>query len=98
MMKIKVDAETDEQQKTQLTLEWNVHKVQAERSYQQLKEDAAYAKSHQGTEMLTFDLEKSLPTPVLSTYGSCVLQAAALDLQPWDPQQRHRPCKHEYVG
>jgi hypothetical protein len=68
-MKVQVDAESDDSRKTQLTLEWELHKIQAEKSYQQLKEDAAYAKSHQNTEMLTFDLEKSLPTPVLS----CVL-------------------------
>lgn len=66
-MKVQVDAESDESRKTQLTLEWELHKVQAERTYQQLKEDAAYAKSHEDTEMLTFDLEKSLPTPVLTT-------------------------------
>ena len=66
-MKVQVNAESDDSRKTQLTLEWELHKIQAEKSYQQLKEDAAYAKSHQNTEMLTFDLEKSLPTPVLTT-------------------------------
>ena len=66
-MKIKVKAESDESRKRELTLEWELHKVQAESSYQQLKEDAAYVKSHRDTEMFTFDLEKSLPTPVLST-------------------------------
>ena len=66
-MKIKIDAESDESRIRDLTLEWECHKVQAESSYQQLKEDAAYAKSHSDTEMFTFDLEKSLPTPVLST-------------------------------
>ena len=66
-MKVKVDAESDESRKRQLNLEWELHKVQAESSYQKLKEDAAYAKSHRDTEMFTFDLEKSLPTPVLTT-------------------------------
>ena len=66
-MKIKVDAESDESRKRQLTFEWELHKVQAECSYQKLKEDTAYAKSHRDTEMFTFDLEKSLPTPVLTT-------------------------------
>ena len=66
-MKIKVDAEFDESCKRDLTLKWELHEVQAESSYQQLKEDSAYAKSHRDTEMFTFDLEKSLPTPVLST-------------------------------
>ena len=66
-MKIKVEAESDESRKIQLNLEWELHKVQAESSYQKLKEDAAYAKSHRDTEMFTLDLEKSLPTPVLTT-------------------------------
>lgn len=39
--KIKVDAESDESHKRDLTLEWKLHKVQAESSYQQLKEDSA---------------------------------------------------------
>ena len=66
-MKIKIDAESDESRIRDLTLEWECHKVQGESSYQRLKEDAAYAKSHSDTEMFTFDLEKSLPTPILST-------------------------------
>ena len=66
-MKVKVDVESDESQKRELILEWEVHKVQAEASYQWLKEDAAYAKSRSDTVMFTFDLEKSLPTPVLTT-------------------------------
>ena len=41
--------------------------VAAENTYQKLDEDAAYAKAHEDTKMLTFDLEKSLPTPILST-------------------------------
>lgn len=32
--------------KRQLTLEWDLHKVQVESSYHQLKEDTAYSKSH----------------------------------------------------
>ena len=66
-MKVKVDAESDESWKRELTLEWEVHKVQAEASYQWLKEDAAYAKPRSDTEMFTFNLEKSLHTPVLTT-------------------------------
>ena len=66
-MKVQIDAESDESQKRQLTLELELHQVQAEGSYQKLKEDAAYSKSHPEVEMLTFDLEKSLPTPVLTT-------------------------------
>ena len=65
-MKVKVQAESDPEKKTQLNLEWELHKIKAQGSYQRPKEDAAYAKSHGDTEMITFDLEKSLPTPVLS--------------------------------
>ena len=66
-MKVRVDAKNNPSQKRQLNLEWDIHKIQAEGSYQKLNEDAIYAKSHADTEMLTFHLEKSLPTPVLST-------------------------------
>ena len=66
-MKVKVDAESDESCRRQVNLEWELHKVRAENSYQKLKEDAAYAKCHRETEMFRFDLEKSLPTPVLTT-------------------------------
>ena len=45
-MKVKIDAESDESRKRDLTLVWELHKVQAESLYQQLKEDAAYAKSY----------------------------------------------------
>ena len=65
--KVKVDAEDDPTLKEQLTLEWMLHKIQAEVGYNSLKEYSAYAKCHNDTELLTFDLEKSLPTPVLST-------------------------------
>ena len=64
---MKVDAKDDPTLKEQLTLEWTLHKIQAEVGYNSLKEDSAYAKCHNDTELLTFDLEKSLPTPVLST-------------------------------
>ena len=42
-MKVKVDTKSDESRKRQLNLEWELHKVQAENSFQKLKEDAAYA-------------------------------------------------------
>lgn len=66
-MKIPVDAEQDPAKKEELRLEWDLHKVKADQGYQSLKEDTAYAKVNSDTEMLTFDLEKSLPTPELST-------------------------------
>ena len=47
--------------------EWDLHKAKAERAYQQLKEDTALSRSRSDLELLTFDLEQSLPTPVLTT-------------------------------
>ena len=64
---IKTDAEQDPGKKAQLNANWELHKRKAERAYQQLKENTAYSKSHPDTECLTFNLEKSLPTPVLMT-------------------------------
>ena len=69
-MKVKVQAESDPEKKTQLNLEWELHKIKAQGSHQRVKEDAVYAKSHGDAEMIAFDLEKSLPTPVqLWTYN-----------------------------
>ena len=47
--------------------EWDLHKAKAERAYQQLKEDIALSRSSSNVELLTFDFEQSLPTPVLTT-------------------------------
>ena len=44
-----------------------LHQRQAERGYQQLKEDAAMSKARSDVDMLTFDLQQSLPTPKIST-------------------------------
>ena len=66
-MRVQVDAESDSTKKDNLKAEWDLHKVRAEAGYHSLSEDSAYSKSHSDTEMLTFDLEKPLPTPVLST-------------------------------
>ena len=64
---MKVDAESDEAALTQLRGEWDLHLCKAEGAYQKLKEDTAIAKSDPNVEVLTFDLEQSLPTPELST-------------------------------
>ena len=64
---MKVDAESDEAALTQLRGEWDLHLCKAEGAYQKLKEDTALAKSDPNVEVLTFDLEQSLPTPELST-------------------------------
>ena len=66
-MKVKVDAESDPTTKQRLKGEWDLHKRRAERAYQQLKEDTALAKSSSDVDTITFDLEQSLPTPVLTT-------------------------------
>ena len=66
-MKVKVDAETNTVTKQQLRGEWELHKRKAERAYQQLKEDTALSKSTSNVDAITFDLEQSLPTPVLTT-------------------------------
>ena len=80
-MKIAIEAESNPTKKESLKLEWELHKVKADRGYQSFKEDTAFAKLHSDTEMLTFDLEKSLPTPVLTT-GI----VATVDIQPGNPQ------------
>ena len=66
-MKIKVDSESDTSEKDRLMGEWDLHKRKAERAYQQLKEDTALAQSSSNIDAITFDLEQSLPTPVLTT-------------------------------
>ena len=66
-MKVKVDAETNTVTKQQLNGEWELHKRKAERAYQQLKEDTALSKSTSDVDAITFDLQQSLPTPVLTT-------------------------------
>lgn len=65
--KVKVDAERDEATLRQLHGEWELHHCKAERAYQQLKEDSAHAKSNPNMLEITFDLQQSLPTPVLTT-------------------------------
>ena len=66
-MKTTIEAERDSDKKKVLTSEWDLHKVKADRGYQVLKEDTALAKAPPDIEMLTIDLEKSLPTSVLTT-------------------------------
>jgi len=65
--KVQTDAESDDSKKAILMGEWDLHKAKAERAYQQLKEDSALSRSRSDLEVLTFDLEQSLPTPVLTT-------------------------------
>ena len=51
----------------QLRGRWELHLRKAERAYQQLKEYSALSKSDPNTMVVTFDLQQSLPTPVLTT-------------------------------
>ena len=51
---------------TQLRGEWDLHLVQGEGGYNQLKEDTAVSKSDPNVDVLTFNLQQSLPTLVLS--------------------------------
>ena len=62
-----MDAETDQTRRRQLQGQLELHHRRAERCYQQLREDTALAQSDPETVTLTFDLEQSLPTPVLTT-------------------------------
>ena len=66
-LKVKCDAETDSAAKSQLVAEWELHKRRAERAYQELKEDSAKAKTNTNLDVLCFDLQQALPTPLIST-------------------------------
>ena len=66
-MNIKVQAATDPAIKRKLEGEWELHKRKAERAYQELKEDSARAKARNDIDVITFDLQQALPTPMLST-------------------------------
>ena len=65
--KVEMDAKIDNNAQQQLRLEWKVHKTRAENAYQCTREDTALSKSTSDIEMLTFDLEQTLATPLLTT-------------------------------
>ena len=65
--KVQTNAEKDEATLVQLHGEWELHLRKAKRAYQQLKEDTALSKSDANTMVVTFDLQQSFPTPVLTT-------------------------------
>lgn len=65
-MKVQVEAEEDAETRRRLLSEWDLHKRKAERTYQQLREDTAEAQSDPNVDMITFDLQQSLPTPLLT--------------------------------
>ncbi len=66
-LKVQIEIEEDEAKLDQLKGEKELHLCMTEHSYQQLKEDSALAKSNPDVLTITFDLQQSLPTPVLST-------------------------------
>ena len=64
--KIRIEAASD-QELMELQGEWDLHKTKAERAYQSLREDVALSQSNRNHDLLTFDLEQALATPILTT-------------------------------
>jgi hypothetical protein len=62
-----LEAEEDPAAAARLNDSWELHKRKAERAYSLLKEDTALAQADLDMDMITFDLQQSLPTPLLST-------------------------------
>ena len=66
--KVRVESVADDESELmQVQGEWDLHKRKAERAYQSLREDIALSQSDSNYDLLTFDLEQALPTPVLTT-------------------------------
>ena len=68
--KAKIASEDNPTLKNQYAAEWELNKCKAERVYQQLRKDAAASKASPATgviDMLTFDLQQTLPTPSITT-------------------------------
>ena len=65
--KVQIDGEKDEVKSAQLRAELDLHLCKAERSYQVLKEVTALSRIDANILTITFDLQQSLPTPMLST-------------------------------
>jgi hypothetical protein len=65
--KVKTESEKDETKLIQLRGQWELHLRKAEQTYHQLREDTALCQSEPNCLVLTFDLQQSLPTPVLTT-------------------------------
>ena len=64
---VKVDSKEDAAIKRRLSASWDLHKCKAERAYAVLKGNTALAQSDPKVDMITFDLQQSLPTPRIST-------------------------------
>ena len=65
--KVQTDAEQDGATLAQLKGEWELHLCKAEHIHHQLKEDTGLSKPDPNVMLVTFDLQHSLPTPVLTT-------------------------------
>ena len=65
-LNVRIAAE-DSSAKEQLQFALQLHQCKAERAYQQLKEDSALSWSSSTMDIITFNLQQSLPTPKLST-------------------------------
>ena len=63
----RIAAATEESERSVLESELHLHHCKAERAYQQLREDTALSRTSSNIDMLTFDLEQTLPTPKLTT-------------------------------
>ena len=93
-MNVKTDAESDTSTKTQLMVQWELHKRKAERAYQELKEDTAWAKMSVVLDVFTFDLEQALPTAMLYTHICRFFRKR----QSWHSWLQVRQRFHVHVG
>ena len=66
-LNVRISAASDTSEKQLLESECQLHHCKAQRAYQQLSEDTALSRSSPNVDMITFDLQQSLPTPKLST-------------------------------
>ena len=63
----KISSEENPAAKRILESGLRLHQCKSERAYQQLKEGTDLSQSSQNVDMITFDLQQSLPTPKLAT-------------------------------
>ena len=65
-MKTKLESEKDPDTIRCLQGQWDLHKLKAERAYHQLREDTAQCQGSPDMDVITFDLQQFLPTPLLT--------------------------------
>ena len=65
-MKTKLESEKDPDTIRCLQGQWDLHKRKAGRAYHQLREDTAQCQGSLDMDVITFDLQQSLPTPLLT--------------------------------